>query len=103
MASFPKLDETGGGEVSVERQGLADPEALHENETRRVHERVLALVALTEEAQGLLFLLRACRDEPDSRRAFEAVEKTDGCPVPGAAPQVGTGLSADMVGRPRSA
>ena len=46
-----KLDEAGGREVAVEREGFVDPQRPHEREARRVDERVLALVVLSQPAQ----------------------------------------------------
>src|SRR5207253_7660524 len=78
IALAAQLDETGGGEVAVEGERLADPQRTHERETRGVHERVLSLVVLAEPAQRLVLEGAADELHAKPRRTRKRVDEGDG-------------------------
>lgn len=93
------LDEPCGIEVSVKRQGFADPSTSHHDEACRINEGVLALPPRSEPAPSFgLGSLIDVHDLSIGERP-QPVEETDRSRVPGAPAQESPCLSHDMVRR----
>ena len=53
MRVLPQLDESGSGEVAVERECVMHTPAAHHGEARGIDEGELTVVALPQPGQGL--------------------------------------------------
>jgi hypothetical protein len=67
--------ETGGGKVTVEREGMSNPLRAHDGEARRVDETEVLVGVLTQQPEGPRLGLLADEDPLESARLLEVVEE----------------------------
>src|SRR5439155_21511922 len=94
-----QLDKTDGRKVPVKRKCLTNTQRAHHREARGVHERVLALVVLTEPAQRLILEVPADELHAESHRASERIDESIGRCMAEPSVEKRPGLSANVVGR----
>ena len=92
-----KLDEAGGREIAVEREGASDPKRAHHREAGGIDERVFTLVVTAEPPERLRFLLLRDLHDREPLRMVEAIEEVNRRPVIDATVQERPGLTADVV------
>jgi len=91
------LAEAGGGEVSIEREGVLDLHRSHQREASRVDEGIRAFVVLAEPRPCAILELGRNWDDLESRGAVQRIQESDRAGMPDPAAEEGLRLSSNVV------
>jgi len=94
---FAKLAEASGSEVAVKSKGFADSQRPHEGEASPIHKGIFAFVVATEPAKGRRLDFFGDKEQTNSWRTVDGIEKIDRRPMSSAAAEKCPGFAADVI------